>query len=123
MNKTQTTIEDQKPVAVQAVVQPERAAPVQGNSYSGVFSGERSVVSISVEPGEGGNQAVFVGVQSVGFQLPRGKSWNVPREVANVLRDAQRTDYVRNPITGLIETVESPRFSFIAQDVPSAASA
>lgn len=93
--------------------------PVQG----GDFCGRKSRIMIANSPGEGGKDAVFVGVQGVPFQIPRNKTWEVPIEVANVLTDAVETSYSRNDRTGESEASESPRFSFTRIDLEQPAEA
>lgn len=120
-----TTLDDApatKGTASQPTAAVEVAAPVK-QSGSGEFCGLRSIVTIANSPGEGGRDAVFISSQGVAFQLPRNKPWNVPVEVANVLRDANETSYVRDDVTGNIVVSESPRFSFIAQDIEPQAAA
>jgi hypothetical protein len=106
-----------------APVSPADAAPAAGKaevlkanaSGSGDFSGKRAIINIAAEPGEGGKNAVFIGVQGVGFLVPRGKNWDVPVEVANALRDANVTSWQRSEDEKSWDRIESPRFSFIAQ--------
>lgn len=99
-----------------------KSAPVQelrgvaNGAGGGDFSGKKALLSIAPGTEEGGNAAVFVGVQGVGFQIPRGKQWLVPVEVANAVRDAQETRYSRDD-NNKVTRMDVPRFSFIAQDL------
>jgi hypothetical protein len=126
MSKNITTLDNSATALATAKVtaagemEAQVAKPI-AQALSGDFCGDRSIVTISNSPGEGGKDAVFVGVSGVGFQLPRGKPWNVPVEVASVLRDANETSYSRDEKTGEVIVTQSPRYSFIAQDLPKAA--
>jgi hypothetical protein len=66
-----------------------QAAPaphaVVGNSHDDALSGEKVNVIIHEQPGDGGNDAVFVSVNGVGYQIPRGVVCAVPVEVLHVL--------------------------------------
>lgn len=80
------------------------------------FSGDRAVVTISASKEDGGNEAVFVSVHGVAFQIPRSKPYVVPVEVVNVLKDAVETTYSREMVNGKEEVVrrDSQRYTFAA---------
>lgn len=130
-NKSITTLDDAgkansgsaaNKVAADVAETAEVAKP-QAHAQSGDFSGKKARITIANSNGDGGKDAVFVSVQGVAFQIPRNKSWIVPVEVANVLRDAVETSYSRNERTGEVIVSESPRYSFIAIDIDEPAEA
>lgn len=81
------------------------------------FSGQKMQLTIAAGKGDGEREAVFVSHAGVPFQIPRGKPWIVPKEVVNVLENAQETTYTRDDKTGDIITTQSPRFTFAAVPV------
>lgn len=126
MNTKVTTLDDAptpattKKIDAAASAQSAQKLEAAKQSGSGEFSGDRSIVTISQEPGEGGRNAVFVGVAGVGFLIPRGIPCDVPVEVANTLSDAIVTSYEPDESTGKTRRVDSPRYGFIRQDKPAA---
>lgn len=57
------------------------------------FSGKRETITLAAARDENEQDFVFVSINSVGFQIPRGKPVSVPVEVLNVLDDAVQTVY------------------------------
>lgn len=120
MTKNVTTLDDDsKPAAPKTA--DGKLAPKQGQSAE--FSGKKSMISIAISKEDGGRDAVFVGVQGVGFQVPRGKQWEVPIEVAEALSNATEWTYHRDEVTGVVERRESPRFAFTRMDLVETAAA
>lgn len=120
MSKNITTL-DSAPAPTKAVAKNDIMGEVEvlkPASGSADFCGQRATINIAVEPGEGGKNAQFIGVAGTGFLIPRGKSWDVPVEVANAMRDACVTSYQRTADDKSYERVDSPRFSFVAIDGP-----
>jgi hypothetical protein len=117
-NSQVTTLEAAAPAAAKAkgVSASAAAATALKGTDNAVFCGKKAIVTIAASKEDGGNEAVFVSPQGVGFQIPRGKPWTVPIEVANVLADAVETTYTRNEKGELI-TIDSPRYTFVAQPV------
>lgn len=57
------------------------------------FSGERMELTIHSDQGEAGRQAVFVGINGVGFNIPRDTPVDVPIEVIQQLDNAVQVVY------------------------------
>lgn len=110
-----TSIDDAPETAAAAGATAE--APVAGEliQHNEALSGVRKILTIHPESGEGGNQAVFIGLNGVGFQVPRGKPWNVPVELVNNLDNAEQTIYERNDKGEMIPRV-APRFAYTVRD-------
>jgi hypothetical protein len=58
---------------------------IVGSSHDDALSGEKVNIIIHEQDGDAGQEAVFVGVNGVGYQIPRGKVVAVPVEVLHVL--------------------------------------
>jgi hypothetical protein len=86
--------------------------------HSAELTGKRKILTIHAESGPGGSHAVFVGLNGVGYQVPRGKPWNVPAELVENLKNATQTVYERDENDKMIQR-ESPRFGFTVEDAPS----
>jgi hypothetical protein len=84
------------------------------------LSGERRILTIHQDPGMGdeGKHAVFVGLNGVGYQVPRSKPVNVPVELVNNLENARYKQYSRNEKGEVIES-EVPRFAMTIMPAPS----
>lgn len=83
-----TTLDDDAPEApAQTVKHIEPSAGVTG------LSGKRRAVTIHPTPDDNGNDAVFVGVNGTGFQIPRNTPCSVPEEVLEVLQTSMVTLY------------------------------
>lgn len=110
-----TSIDD-APVTDAAAGTPAEVA-VAGEliQHNEALSGVRKILTIHPEGGEGGNTAVFIGLNGVGFQVPRGKPWNVPVELVNNLDNAEQTIYERNDKGEMIPRV-APRFAYTVRD-------
>lgn len=120
-NSNVTTLEQPttgKTAAAKTAVEGGVLKPV--GAGSGVFSGKRSKINIAMSKEDGGKDAVFVSVEGVAFQIPRGKTWDVPREVADVLDNAVEFTYDRDG-DGNTSRTESPRYAVSRIDVESAA--
>lgn len=109
MSKTNsqiTSIDDAPAVATPV------AAAVVGNA-AGVGA-ERVTITIHPTEGDGGGNAVPVGVNGYAYQIPRGSPQSVPREVLEVLQNARSTLMTNAPGGAIIERV-IPRFAFSVQ--------
>lgn len=57
------------------------------------FSGDKVELTIHSDTGEAGRQAVFVGINGVGFNIPRDIPNVVPMEVVTQLENCMQTIY------------------------------
>lgn len=57
------------------------------------FSGDKVELTIHSDTGEAGRQAVFVGINGVGFNIPRDTAVAVPVEIVTQLDNAMQTIY------------------------------
>lgn len=119
-NQNQVTTLDDDAQGVSNAAAPEAVSPEASVliKHNESLSGERKILTIHTAAGEEGNHAVFVGLNGVGYQVPRGKSWNVPAELVSNLENAVEVRYERNS-AGKIEPREVPRFAFSVKDAPS----
>ena len=78
------------------------------------LSGKKKTVTIHPSEGDGGRDAVNIGLNGFMYQVPRGKPVKVPVEVLEVLKNAVTTKYR----TEGKETVEYdvPRYAFSETD-------
>jgi|GEM_PF-2238750 len=83
-----TTIDDAPEVASEKKVD-AIAVPDIGNN----MSGDRLDVTLHQGEGEAGSQAVFIGLNGQGFNMPRGIRVSVPAEVVHILENAEQTVY------------------------------
>ena len=76
----------------------------------------RVLINIAKQQGKGGSEDVFVGVQGVGYRIPRALDIAVPKRVAEVLRNAVQT-IVTQDDDGLMhhEKVHTYPFSIIRE--------
>jgi hypothetical protein len=120
MTKTVTTL-DSAPAKTSApapaATNPDAAILIKHNAQ---LSGKRMFLTIHASPGEGGHNAVFIGLNEVGYQVPRGKPWNVPSELVENLANATEIRYERDD-DGVIQSLEVPRFAYTATAAPDAA--
>jgi hypothetical protein len=68
-------------------------------------------INIPKSPLPNGDEPVFVGVQGVGYMIPRGINLKVPESVVEVLRNAIQ-DTVTQDEDGTIHHNESPAYPF-----------
>lgn len=62
--------------------------------------GEWMTINIAKQDRAGGNEPVFVGVQGVGYLIPRGMDISVPKKVVHVLENAEQDIVTQDPDTG-----------------------
>jgi len=116
---TSTSIDDAPDVALdKASTEPVKTLAV--SDVHGAFEGERVELIINTSPGEAGNQAVFVGVNGNGFNIPRDIKVNVPIEVLYQLDNATQTIY-ESIAGGGVQEREVKRFSYTAKILPKSA--
>ncbi len=103
-----TTLDDSNDVDV--AVAPASGA-IKGANFDASLSGLKKTVTIHADGTESGNDAVFVGINGFGYQIPRGKPFEVPVEVIKVLEDAKMD--ILSPVPGGGVAVRStPRYAF-----------
>jgi hypothetical protein len=120
-NSQVTTLDSGAAKAGASQVAAEPAAKeLNGSNADLQLSGERKVVTIYEEKGEGGSDAVFLSINGYAYQIPRGKPWDVPAEVVEVLQNAV-TRHVSMGEGGAINEVDIPRYNFRVENAPSRA--
>jgi hypothetical protein len=117
--KSVTTLDD---------VQTQNAATAAGSAvedaellnvkFDDTLSGERALVTIHSEKGEGGSNAVFLSLNGHAYQVPRDKAWNVPAELVEVLDNARQTYFEREGDTGPVVERHAPRMAYSVRSAP-----
>lgn len=79
------------------------------------LSGKRVMLTIHASPGDGGNDAVFVGINGVGSLVPRGTPWNVPSEFVDVLKQATQDTYITDGRNTIERKV--PRYAYTVEPI------
>jgi hypothetical protein len=100
-----TTIDDAPKAEAPAPVSVLRASDLGAD-----LSGKRVELTINQDSGENGREPVFVGLNGVGFQIPRGVPVNVPVELLEILDNAVQTVYESNGNTAQAREVK--RYSY-----------
>lgn len=109
-NESQITTIDDAPAADKIT-----RAPRKGKSPGDApLSGNFVMLTIHPTSEDGGNDAVFVGHNGTGYQIPRGKPFRVPREVAEVVENAMVTTFKPGNSGGVVTTTV-PRFAHSIQ--------
>lgn len=103
-----TSIDDPQDLAIE---QSEDAPALVVSDALGVFNGERAELTINSSEGEVGQQAVFLGINGHGFNIPRDKKVNVPKEVIDQLDNCMMTIY-ESIVGGGTREREVKRFSY-----------
>lgn len=62
------------------------------------FCGKRATVTIAAAREDSEEDYVFVSVNAIGFQIPRGKPYDVPVEVIEALQNAVETRYGKDGV-------------------------
>lgn len=113
MSNSQITTLDAAPAPEAG--RPRRAeAKVSGANHDVALSGKKAIVTIHPTDGEGGADAVFVGLNGYAYQIPRGEPQEIPVEVLEILKNAQTTSYRTDPRTGDVEPRTVPRYAYTA---------
>lgn len=86
-NSQISTLDDAHDVAADEIV----VSDIVGNAHDDQLSGDKVDIMIHEQEGDAGGEAVFVSVNGVGYQIPRGKSVRVPVEVLHVLDNSVQT--------------------------------
>lgn len=109
-NSQVTTLDDQAPVDTAAPAATV-ADEVKGENHDVNLSGDMVTLTIHVSSDEGGREAVPIGHNGYMYQVPRGKPFRVPKEVAQIISDAVTTHYIPTKEGGVTEE-QSPRFAY-----------
>ncbi len=82
---------------------------------------KRVTINIAKQAIKGGAENAFVGVQGVGFSIPRGINISVPASVAEALKNAVQDIITQDPDTGelLKEPVLTYPFQIISSSEPA----
>jgi hypothetical protein len=109
-----TTLDDEPSTELAAAAKPSNELPV--TDHGGNFSGKR--LRLTIQSGEGvvGRQAVFVGVNTVGFNIPRDTPVIVPEEVVQQLKNCVQVVYEPDE-KGVQREREVSRFSITVEPV------
>lgn len=101
-----STIDDQP-----AVEKPARTKATKSQLADAGISGNKRIVTIHASDADGGDKAVFLGVNGVAYQIPRGKPYEVPVEVIEALKNAVVTQY-KSGNDGVVKPFDVPRYAF-----------
>lgn len=75
----------------------QESTSIVGDNHDEEMSGDRVDVTIYEQEGDAGREAVFIGVNGTGYQIPRGKPFSIPIEVLHVLDNSVQTIYESMP--------------------------
>ncbi|WP_157407085.1 hypothetical protein [Janthinobacterium sp. CG3] len=108
-NSNISTLEDD---VVDAVGSTSRdVAAVAGSIHDDAMCGDRLDITMFEQEGEAGSEAVSLGVNGVGYLIPRGMRVSVPVEVVHVLDNAVQRIY--EPLkNGEMRPRELKRFNY-----------
>ena len=121
MNNSQvSTLESPRPGAqhqsskpgAQSVIQ--RAA-VKANGHDVALSGKKARITIHPSDSDGGQDAVFLGLNGYAYQVPRGEPVVVPVELLEVLENAITEKLVQNSMSDTSIT-RAPRYAYAVHD-------
>jgi hypothetical protein len=112
-NATVTTIDDVPEAAPEV-----KAKEVEVIDQGGHFGGDKVELIVHAGEGEIGKQAVFVGINGHGFNVPRDVKVLVPREVADQLENCMQTVYESTESGGTRER-EVRRFALSIRELPA----
>ena len=91
--------------------EPADAATIAGANHDDELGGETVLLTIHASSDEGGRNAVDLMHNGYLYQVPRGKAWRVPKEVAQVLADAVVASYQHDGQGGIVE-INTPRYAY-----------
>lgn len=74
--------------------------------------GKTAVINIAKSPGPNGSEPVFVGVQGVGYTVPRGIDITVPQSVVVALKNAVQHNVTQDIESGEIHKEEVLSYPF-----------
>lgn len=115
-----TTLDDNDtPDEVRESSKPEK---IRVSDHGNSMNGERVELTLHAGEGEVGRQAVFLGINGHGFNIPRSIAVDVPVEVIEILDNATMTVYEQ--IDNKVYEREVKRFSYnvknLAKEAPKA---
>lgn len=115
MKESEITTLDEAPVTTSANIEKkikkENGKAVRADNADTNLSGKTKTITIHVSGEDGGNEAVFVGLNGYAYQIPRGTPCAIPVEVAKIIEDAVITTIKPGPDGSVIET-SVPRFAY-----------
>ncbi len=102
-----------QPAQAAASTQPTKA---KSNGHDVALSGKKASITVHAGEGENGQDAVFVGLNGFGYQIPRGEPWEVPVEVLMILENAV-TEILSTDKGGAVKSRTAPRYSLTVHSV------
>jgi len=101
MSMTETTMRER---IQKHCVENDISAPVARiDGKQGKKNGKYVTINIAKQDKKGGAEPAFVGVQGVGYTIPRGINVAVPASVVEVLKNAMQEIVTQDPETGEID--------------------
>lgn len=110
-SQSQVTTLDTEDEATAAAVESAPATKVTGANHDAELSGKKRTVTVHATDGDGGSDAVTVGVNGFVYQIPRNVPCEVPDEVIQVLQNAKTTIMSFGQGGAVVERTV-PRFAF-----------
>lgn len=114
-NKSASTVTDldsQSPTTIQEAGRPEAAVEdVKGSNFDGELDGKKVNLMIMASQEDGGSDAVNIGLNGYMYQIPRNVQCLVPWEVAEIIKNAEVTQYLPGP-KGVPVPKAAPRFAY-----------
>jgi hypothetical protein len=111
-----TSIDDAPDTALDKA---EAVKEIAVSDVHGTFEGERAELTLHSTEGEVGHQAVFLGINGNGFNIPRDTKVIVPAEVIEALENA--TMEIHEPVVGGNTKIRNvKRFSYTVKYLPAA---
>jgi len=94
-------------------VENDMDAPVaRVDGKQGKSDGKYITINVAKQDKKGGAEPAFVGVQGVGYTIPRGINVAVPAAVVEVLKNAMQEIVTQDPETGEIDREEILTYPF-----------
>lgn len=88
---------------------------IKVNGHDVALSGRKARVTIHPSDADGGNDAVFLGLNGYAYQIPRGEPVVIPVELLGVLENAITEKVVQNDKMDTSLT-RAPRFAYAVHD-------
>jgi hypothetical protein len=110
-----TSIDDAPEVVADAK---NTATAVDVSDHSDSFTGDKVELVINSGDGAAGKQAVFVGINGFGFNIPRDTPVHVPQEVVDQLANCMETQY-ESIEGGKVVEREVRRYAFSSRPIRS----
>ncbi len=93
------------------VIEKPKSKATKSQLMDAGIGGAKRTVTIHASDADGGDKAVFVGVNGVGYQIPRGTPQELPLEVIEALKNAVITQY-KAGADGVVKAHDVPRYAF-----------